>query len=477
MIYIYGGTFLFLLILTILFRIKDSRIYSGLSKKEHSLRLFYPFASRILALLRKFPFEKKDSKTKRMLKSICVKENVDWEVSVFYTRKIASVLAIIMAVSLLGCMLCYVRSKITVLTELERNPYGQGTASYPIEVEYQGEAEEIDLSVEEVKLTEEEILSRMDESIEGIKKEILGKNESLEKVNQPIAFISEYQGIQIFWEIEDPKKLNYNGEISVDIVDNETVLLQLFASLSLEDVQKTYVIPIVLCAPDDSRKDKLIREITESIALSNSEFEKKVVLPKTVNGEEITFKKRQEHNEGAFLILGLLLIVAVLIGLDKGLEEKVKKRKAQMTMDFSEIVSKLSLLYEAGLSIYKAWEKIVTEQEKKGETRYAYQEMRLALEKINSGVSEKEAYVQFGKRCGLHAYIKLGNLLEQNLAKGTKGMKQSLKNEVEESLEERKKLARKKGEEASTKLLVPMVLMLLVVIVIIAVPALMSMYL
>ena len=71
--------------------------------------------------------------------------------------------------------------------------------------------------------------------------------------------------------------------------------------------------------------------------------------------------------------------------------------------------------------------------------------------------------------------IKLGNLLEQNLSKGTKGMKQSLQEEVEESLEERKKLARKKGEEASTKLLVPMVLMLLVVIIIIAVPALMSM--
>ena len=176
-----------------------------------------------------------------------------------------------------------------------------------------------------------------------------------------------------------------------------------------------------------------------------------------------------------FLILGAVLIAAVLIGLDKGLEETVKKRKAQMTLDFSEIVSKMSLLYEAGLSIYKAWEKIVTEQEKKGEERYAYREMKLVLEKISSGVSEKEAYRQFGKRCGLHSYIKLGNLLEQNLSKGTKGMKQSLQEEVEESLEERKKLARKKGEEASTKLLVPMVLMLLVVIIIIAVPALMSM--
>ncbi len=475
MIYIYGGILIILLFFTLLFRIKDKSLFSGFDQKEHSLILFYPFAARIYTLVQKRNPGKNDSKTKRMLKSIYVKENVDGEAALFYIKKTAAVLAILTAVSLLGCIVCFVRSRSTLLTEVERNPYGKGAASYPVEVEYQGKAEEIDLSVGEVKLTEEEILNKMDESIEGITEEILGENESTETITRPIRFISEYQGIQIFWEIEDPKKLNYNGEISVDIVDNEPCLLQLFATLSLGDIQKTYVIPIVLHAPDESAQDRLIREITEMIDRSNSEYEKTVVLPKTVNGEDITFKTRQEHNEVVFLILGAVLIAVVLIGLDKGLEETVKKRKAQMTLDFSEIVSKMSLLYEAGLSIYKAWEKIVTEQEKKGEERYAYREMKLVLEKISSGVSEKEAYRQFGKRCGLHSYIKLGNLLEQNLSKGTKGMKQSLQEEVEESLEERKKLARKKGEEASTKLLVPMVLMLLVVIVIIAVPALMSM--
>ena len=475
MIYVYSGSLIILLFFTLLFRIKDKPIFSIFDQKEHSLLFFYPFAARLYALLQKLYPGRKNSKTKRLLKSIYVKENVDGELSLYYIKKTAAVLAILTAVSLLGCIVCFVRSRSTFLTEVERNPYGKGAASYPVEVEYQGRAEEIDLSVGEMKLTEEEILTKMDESIEGITKEILGENENTESITRPIRFISNYQGIQIFWEIEDPKKLNYNGEISVDIVDNEPCLLQLFATLSLGDIQKTYVIPVVLHAPDEGEQGKLIREITEQIEKSNSEYEKRVVLPKTVNGEDITFKTRQEHNETVFLILGAVLIAAVLIGLDKGLEETVKKRKAQMTLDFSEIVSKMSLLYEAGLSIYKAWEKIVTEQEKKGEERYAYREMKLVLEKISSGVSEKEAYRQFGKRCGLHSYIKLGNLLEQNLSKGTKGMKQSLQEEVEESLEERKKLARKKGEEASTKLLVPMVLMLLVVIIIIAVPALMSM--
>ena len=65
-------------------------------------------------------------------------------------------------------------------------------------------------------------------------------------------------------------------------------------------------------------------------------------------------------------------------------------------------------------------------------------------------------------------------MLEQNLTKGTKGMKELLAQEVADAFEERKRLARKKGEEASTKMLIPMIMMLAVVIVIVAVPALMS---
>ena len=53
-------------------------------------------------------------------------------------------------------------------------------------------------------------------------------------------------------------------------------------------------------------------------------------------------------------------------------------------------------------------------------------------------------------------------------------MKLLLKQEAEDAFEERKRIARKKGEEAGTKMLVPMVLMMVVVIVIVTVPALMS---
>ena len=90
------------------------------------------------------------------------------------------------------------------------------------------------------------------------------------------------------------------------------------------------------------------------------------------------------------------------------------------------------------------------------------------------GVSEKECYENFGSRCGLQPYMKLGALLSQNLRKGTKGLADALRLEGLHAFEERKAIARRRGEEAGTKLLLPMFLMLAVVLVIVIVPAFLS---
>lgn len=100
--------------------------------------------------------------------------------------------------------------------------------------------------------------------------------------------------------------------------------------------------------------------------------------------------------------------------------------------------------------------------------------MKITQQMIKNGCLEGKAYVDFGKRCGTHSYVKLGNLLEQNIRKGTKGLRDILTAEVSEAFEERKVLAKKKGNEAGTKLLLPMGIMLVISMVIIIVPAFLS---
>ena len=94
---------------------------------------------------------------------------------------------------------------------------------------------------------------------------------------------------------------------------------------------------------------------------------------------------------------------------------------------------------------------------------------------MRSGLSEAEAYAQFGKRIGLQEYIRLTTLMTQNLKKGSASLLERLRDEADRSLSEQMQRGRQLGEEASTKLLLPMVMMLGVVMVMVIMPAFGSM--
>lgn len=475
MIYVYMAIVIIIFILIPVTARKKRNEFTELNKKEHKLKILYPLSAGIYDLFGKAASKRENTRLNEMLRQMYVKENIEKEKYIYHIKKISLIIMIIFCMSLLGLLVCFSNRNSSVITTLSRNEPGQGAAEYSLEADYKGESHQVEIPVGEYKYTEKQIEEKLSGSVDGIKKEILNGNEALDKVSRPLNLISEYNGIKIFWEIEDTDYLSYNGEIKKEIKDGEKIEVNLLAELSFADVKETVLIPVVLVEKTLTENEMLVQSIKEEIEKQSSEFEKDVKLPEKINGKSIVFSKKITGNEETFLILAVLAIIVILIGYDKTLEKSIKKRQEQMVMDFSEIVSKLSLLYEAGLSIKMAWERICLDQEVKKEERFAYQEMKLTLEKIKNGMSEREAYREFGRRCGIHQYIKLGNILEQNLTKGTKGMKLLLKQEVEDSFESRKRLAKKKGEEASTRLLVPMIIMLVVVIIIIAVPALMSM--
>lgn len=152
------------------------------------------------------------------------------------------------------------------------------------------------------------------------------------------------------------------------------------------------------------------------------------------------------------------------------------ERRRQMMLDYPEIISKLSLLLGAGMNITCAWEKITSgyqalRKRSHMPRREAYEEMVATLHEIQQGVGELQAFENFGERCRLSVYRKLSSLIVQNIRKGAKGMQRLLDTEEREAFELRKAQARKMGEEAGTKLLLPMGMMLVVVLVILLAPA------
>lgn len=149
-----------------------------------------------------------------------------------------------------------------------------------------------------------------------------------------------------------------------------------------------------------------------------------------------------------------------------------------MLLDYPEAVNKLTLFLGAGMTVKKAWRKMVSDYEEQKDLwgeRYVYEEMKTTCFEMDSGITEAECYERFGRRCKLQEYVKLGALLSQNLRRGTRGLSQLLKIESVQAFEERKARAKRIGEEAGTKLLGPLFLILAVVLFIVIVPAFMSM--
>lgn len=151
----------------------------------------------------------------------------------------------------------------------------------------------------------------------------------------------------------------------------------------------------------------------------------------------------------------------------------IDKRNQQLLSDYPDLVSKMTLLINTGLTISAALRRIIKDYENTGfsDTHYLYKELKICILQLDHGVSEANAYYSFGKRIGLPCYIKFGSLLEQNIKKGTKELRLLLNSEVSIANDEKYRNIKKKYEKASTQLLFPMMLIFLSILILIMMPA------
>ena len=80
----------------------------------------------------------------------------------------------------------------------------------------------------------------------------------------------------------------------------------------------------------------------------------------------------------------------------------------------------------------------------------------------------------FAKEVDVTCYRRLMRILVANLEKGSADVCAYLEEEGRAAYEERILLAKRKGEEASTKMLIPLTIMLMLVMAIVLIPAMIS---
>jgi tight adherence protein C len=149
------------------------------------------------------------------------------------------------------------------------------------------------------------------------------------------------------------------------------------------------------------------------------------------------------------------------------------QRKEQLLSDYPDLITKINLLINTGLTINSSLRRIVNDYEHSPFScnRYLYKELKICISQIDNGISEATAYFYLGRRIGLPCYIKFCSLLEQNLKKGTKELRLLLSSEVTFANEEKRRNIKKKYEKASTKLIFPMMLIFLSILILIMIPA------
>lgn len=403
----------------------------------------------------------------------------------YYIKKGAYVLGILFAADVAALCLSVTGagsvSGQKIYQEVQRGAYGEDTRtknlSALIDTENGIMEESVTVSIMARQYTEEEAMQRIDEAIDRIPELILGENETFDCITKDMELIRKIPDmpVSIEWTSGDYGLLDYRGRIMSSELPESGSICMLTANVSCGEYQKECSLYVCLYPEAVSYAEQIRKDLEKTLeqAEAGSRTEETVMLPQEVNGKNVVWTEKKKDNSKTIWVLALILAIAVWFAMDKDVHKKVEQREARMRREYPEVVSKLVLLMGAGMTIRAAVHKVASES-KEHSDGVVYQQLARICHEMDSGVAEGVAYLNLGKRCRDPHYIRLSMLLSQNLRKGNAGLVGLLEREATEAFEERKRNARKYGEEAATKLLAPMFVMLMIVMVVIIVPAFFS---
>lgn len=395
--------------------------------------------------------------------------------------KLYSMLLMVVFVGNLLCLAVWISARNSARlidgSYLLRNAYGEGEVAVGLTAEIPGIQEEVfDYLVKEREFTKEELEKQYEEAQTLLAAAILGENEKLEDIRKNLKLVSELADypFEISWESSAYSIVDTDGAVhNEEMTAGEIVTLTarfIYEEWSRECQLLVQVNPVIHTPQEAirSRMEELIKEQEDSTKSAEV-----MTLPETLGTEPIVWREIITDSSGCFLLLVLIAAGALYWGKGRELDQKLEARRRELLLDYPEIVNKLALYMGAGMTIRNAFFKMGEDYKKQRERRkkYVYEEILITCHELQGGRSETEAYERFGKRCQVQAYIKLSALLSQNLRKGSNDLLRMFRQEADNAFAERKNLAKKLGEEAGTKLLMPMMIMLCVVMVIIIIPA------
>ena len=380
-----------------------------------------------------------------------------------------------------------VLKKESVLDEngtLARSASGEGDRLYELEVSMaDGGQERVSVSVTERELPAERLPEMFYKAESRLRQEIIGDNPSLDNVSSSLDLVKSIEGtkIRVSWEADEEGFFSDTGRLRMVVSQPEEITL--FATLHYFGNSRRIPITVTIVPPPEvveTDAEKRIGILQDAVreADGRDPTSERMILPGEAGGEEVEWREPADTGPWVLGVLGILLAAMVIPQARSSFKDQEKKRREQMERDYPEIISKLILLLTAGETCSGAWKRICKDYlaaKPHMGRRFAYEEMLFSMRELELGRSESAVYESFGSRAGILCYKRLSALLSRNLRRGSREILTMLELESREAYAARFEAVRKKGEETSTKLLVPMMGMLVIVIAIIVVPAFMGM--
>ena len=321
------------------------------------------------------------------------------------------------------------------------------------------------------ELTDEEFKETVEQAKKYIESSILLNNISKTTVTGDLFLPTkdETGALKISWETSSPNIISNTGKVSLDST-SEPIEVHLYATIKDANNKDEYETSVTVISDENlSNSEKAKVAILEIEGRNRSKSE--LSIPDEIDGVKVG-RKVNSRKDVLLQILVIGCFVAGLLALLKisKLKEAGEKRDEEIQDAYYGFINRLTIYIGAGLTIQDAMRSAAKNERCESLTR----EIEFALNKIASGISEQRVYAELGTLLGSQDYMRLMSLISQNVSYGNSNLLKLLDDEVKSGYFSKKENMRKKGEQASEKLLLPTSLLLVLVIMIIMYPAFIS---
>lgn len=283
--------------------------------------------------------------------------------------------------------------------------------------------------------------------------------------------------VKASWSFHPFGVIGEDGKINQKKLETEETIIQAQVELRCGNYEKIYQFPFSIKKPELLDEELVLQEIEKNLEKQiAAEGSKELELPSEINGHSLRWSEEKEYLTPQIILLETLAIILFKVFTNRKQKAEEKKKLQEMEREYADIVCQLGLLLGAGMTTKQAWNRIAMQYifKRKNhlvEEKSVYEAILRMNGRLAEGVGERMAYQQFREEIPASCYHKLIRILLGNLETGARGVVVRLEEESRLAFEQKIILEKKRGEEASTKMLGPLMFMLIIVMAIIIIPA------